>query len=211
MTEVEQKALELYPVEMDNEFEENLEQLEKREAFLKGVEYAKQSKEEEVESYTSDLIEGLDDDSISTLKSMVRVGIKMADIENWRDGEYFGDAQKYVDIALSQIDRWLDKQSKQEEVKYPCNCTSDEGCVGRTMGGYCKSEKPQPQEKVDYQKMFAMCKLPQDKRLREAADEHVKHLENRKTALAATDGERFVFDFCIASFKRKFLKNSKKH
>jgi len=36
--------------------------------------------------------------------------------------------------------------------------------------------------------------------------ERIEHLEERKSALANTDGERFIFDFCIESLKRKLEK-----
>ena len=153
----EEKARELYPdKEYPDVFGLNVEQLHERsiehqnilmqrEAFLKGYEYANQ--QPEVETYTSDLIESLDDDSISTLKSMVRVGIKMEDIENWKDGEYYGDAQKYVDIALSQIDRWIKKQPEGErECKYCGAMTTepDEYCYRNPNS----SEKQPEQESI---------------------------------------------------------------
>ncbi len=71
--------------------------------------------QQSVEGYTSELIESLDDDSISTLKSMIRVGIKMSDANNWKDGEYHGDAGKYVDVALYQIDRWVAKNTLNQD------------------------------------------------------------------------------------------------
>lgn len=48
----------------------------------------------------------------------------------------------------------------------------------------------------------------QDNGLRKAAEEFAEHLERRKKSLASTDGERFIFDFCIKSLKRNVLEKA---
>jgi len=85
--------------------------------------------------------DGLDDFNISRLKSAVRVGIKMADEDNWENGIYKGDAQKYVDIAMYQIDTWANKQPKQdtklreaaEKVVYEWHNSVGEECIDAAM------------------------------------------------------------------------------
>mgnify|MGYP003652157507 FL=1 len=49
----------------------------------------------------------LTDDQIADLKSLVRVGMDMHDIENWHNGEYSGDAGKFTDGAMIGIDLWV--------------------------------------------------------------------------------------------------------
>lgn len=49
----------------------------------------------------------LTDDQIEDLKSLVRVGMDMHDIENWDNGEYKGDAGKFTKGAMSGVDLWV--------------------------------------------------------------------------------------------------------
>jgi len=50
----------------------------------------------------------LTDDNIEKLKSLVRVSMDMHDYENWKNGEYFGDARKFWDGAMIGVDVWVD-------------------------------------------------------------------------------------------------------
>jgi hypothetical protein len=38
------------------------------------------------------------------LETKLKVTFQMHDYENWKNGEYFGDAEKYVKIALEEIE-----------------------------------------------------------------------------------------------------------
>jgi hypothetical protein len=63
----------------------------------------------------------LTEENIKKLKSLVRVSMDMHDYENWKNGEYFGDARKFWDGAMQGIDMWVDKMRASQS-----SSTSDE-------------------------------------------------------------------------------------
>jgi hypothetical protein len=40
---------------------------------------------------------------LTPLETKLKVAFQMHDYENWKNGEYFGDAEKYVEVALNEI------------------------------------------------------------------------------------------------------------
>jgi hypothetical protein len=72
----------------------------------------------------------LTEENIKKLKSLVRVSMDMHDYENWKNGEYFGDARKFWDGAMSGIDLWVDKMRESQNAS-----TSDEALlIGDVVG-----------------------------------------------------------------------------
>jgi len=63
----------------------------------------------------------LTEEQIQKLKSLVRVSMDMHDIDNWKNGDYFGDARKFWKGAMSGIDLWV-KQLRESQN----SSTSDE-------------------------------------------------------------------------------------
>ena len=57
----------------------------------------------------------LTEENIKKLKSLVRVSMDMHDCENWKNGEYFGDARKFWDGAMQGIDMWVDKMRESQK------------------------------------------------------------------------------------------------
>ena len=57
----------------------------------------------------------LTEENIKKLKSLVRVSMDMHDYENWKNGEYFGDARKFWDGAMQGIDMWVDKMRESQK------------------------------------------------------------------------------------------------
>ena len=59
----------------------------------------------------------LTDDNIDRLKSLVRVSMAMYDEDNWKNGEYFGDAKKFWDGAMIGIDAWVEKMRESQKTE----------------------------------------------------------------------------------------------
>lgn len=41
------------------------------------------------------------------LETKLCVAFQASDIENWKEGEYFGDAEKYVSVAMEEIEEHI--------------------------------------------------------------------------------------------------------
>lgn len=57
----------------------------------------------------------LTDENIKQLKSLVRVSMSMYDYENWKNGEYFGDARKFWEGAMQGVDVWAEKMRESQK------------------------------------------------------------------------------------------------
>jgi len=48
----------------------------------------------------------------TSLETNIKIGLEMADYDNWDNGEYKGNKElinRQVDIVLSNIERWVEK------------------------------------------------------------------------------------------------------
>jgi len=59
------------------------------------------------------------------LETKLKISFQMHDYENWKDGEYFGDTEKYVKIALDEIKEHI-------QIRYP-NVNIDKLCLYRVV------------------------------------------------------------------------------
>ena len=63
----------------------------------------------------------LTQEDIERLKSLVRVSMDMNDHDNWKNGEYFGDARKFWEGAMIGVDTWVEQMQKSQN-----SCIIDE-------------------------------------------------------------------------------------